>query len=248
MAATIAITDDDAVTRETLKSYLTDEGFDVLLARRSAGGGVGGRGAARHPAAAPGWADLDPRAARGVGDRHHPGQQPGGEAGPHHRAGDGGRRLHREALRAARDPGPGAEPAAPAEGAGRPARRPQALLLRLDAVARPHAPDRPAGQPGAADRRGVRAAVDLRLQPRPGDEPRLSADSDDATQDGRHRPHHRQPGPPPAPPDRDRSGGPEADRHRPRHGLPVRRRCDAGWVRSSSNRPGSPLPPGRGLG
>ena len=33
MPATIAITDDDAVTRETLKSYLTDEGFDVLLAR-----------------------------------------------------------------------------------------------------------------------------------------------------------------------------------------------------------------------
>ncbi|WP_042694162.1 response regulator, partial [Azospirillum sp. B506] len=33
MPATIAITDDDAVTRETLKSYLTDEGFDVLQAR-----------------------------------------------------------------------------------------------------------------------------------------------------------------------------------------------------------------------
>lgn len=30
---TIAIVDDDAVTRETLKSYLTEEGFDVLQAR-----------------------------------------------------------------------------------------------------------------------------------------------------------------------------------------------------------------------
>lgn len=33
MAATIAITDDDAVTRETLRSYLSDEGFTVLLAK-----------------------------------------------------------------------------------------------------------------------------------------------------------------------------------------------------------------------
>jgi two-component system, OmpR family, torCAD operon response regulator TorR len=33
MAATIAITDDDAVTRETLKSYLMDEGFTVRLAK-----------------------------------------------------------------------------------------------------------------------------------------------------------------------------------------------------------------------
>ncbi len=33
MAATIAITDDDAVTRETLKSYLMDEGFSVRLAK-----------------------------------------------------------------------------------------------------------------------------------------------------------------------------------------------------------------------
>lgn len=31
--ATIAIVDDDAVTRETLKSYLSEEGFDVLQAR-----------------------------------------------------------------------------------------------------------------------------------------------------------------------------------------------------------------------
>lgn len=33
MAATIAITDDDPVTRETLRSYLSDEGFTVLLAK-----------------------------------------------------------------------------------------------------------------------------------------------------------------------------------------------------------------------
>src|SRR3990167_7594844 len=201
-------------------------GLRGLPRRRSLLASLGG------PATGPGGAGPDD-AGRGrpVGLPPHPGRGPGADRlgarrthGPDRGAGGRGRRLCRQAVRAARAGRPHQGPAASPRPGRPPAAGPPSRLWRLAPGPRLPRPDRCGWPGGGADRRGVRPAGRLRQASAAGPVSRRHHGRAEGPPGRRLRPLHRHPGLAPAPPAGRPSPRIPADPHGAQRRLSVHRR------------------------